>query len=91
MVKIEGIAGLKHTVLYFSALSHRHYYILIDPEKNSSLEVFRIRLDGALNNLVEKCPSAQELELDYLLGPFQPRPFHDFKIYVTVVFGDLRL
>lgn len=60
-------------------------------EKKKTLEVFRARLDGTLNNLVEKCPMAQRLELDGLLGPFQTRPFHDSIIYVTVGHGDLRL
>lgn len=46
-----------------------------------SLEVFKVRLEWALNNLV--CltgflPMAEELELDDLSGLFQPELFYDF-------------
>ena len=45
-----------------------------------SLAVFKVRLDGALSNLVwwkVSLPMAAGLELDDLEGPFQPKPFYD--------------
>ena len=44
-----------------------------------SLEVFKARLDGALNNLVwwkVSSPMAGGLERDDPSGPFQPKPFY---------------
>ena len=45
-----------------------------------SLEVFKARLDGALNNLLwwkVLLPMARGLETDDLLGSFQLKPFYD--------------
>lgn len=38
----------------------------------SFLEVFKIRLDGALSNVVESLLMAEGLELHDLSGPFHP-------------------
>ena len=48
-----------------------------------SLEAFKARLDGAVNNLVRwevSLPIAGVLELDDINGPFQPKPF-SFHVY----------
>jgi len=45
-----------------------------------SLEVFKARLDGALNSLgwwKMSLPMAGGLETGDLQGPFQPKPFYD--------------
>ena len=50
-----------------------------------SLEAFKARLDVALGSLVWWLVTlhiAGGLELDDHCGPFQPRPFYDFTIYV---------
>jgi len=42
------------------------------------LEVFEVRLDGALSNLIwwkVSLPMAEGLEIDDLYSPFQPKPF----------------
>jgi len=47
-----------------------------------SLEAFKARLDVALGSLVcwlESLLLAGGLELDEHCGPFQPRPFYDFR------------
>jgi len=49
-----------------------------------SLEALRARLDVALGSLVWWLVTlhiALGLKLDYLCGPFQPRPFYDCVIY----------
>ena len=50
-----------------------------------SLEVFKVKLDGALSNLVQyqiwrlvALPVSGGLEFDDPWSPFQPKPFYDF-------------
>ena len=48
-----------------------------------SLEAFKARLDVALGSLVQwlvTLSTAEELKLDDLCGPFQPRPCYDSMI-----------
>lgn len=42
------------------------------------LDVSKVRLDGALNNLTMAfLPKAGELELGHVKGPFQDKPHYD--------------
>ena len=51
----------------------------------SSLEAFKASLDGALSNLVSRevfLLIVERLKLNDFKGPFQPKLFHDYMIFI---------